>query len=80
MKLVIYQVYDHVADGAVPHPADPEWFAIDMIVKSGHYDIISPEQTSHNESIIASIMHAMLAKIRCGITINKERDKSDIII
>jgi hypothetical protein len=63
MKLVIYQVYDHVADGAVPHPAYPEWFAIDMIVKSGHYDIISPEQTSHNRSIIASIMHAMLAKI-----------------
>jgi hypothetical protein len=37
-------------------------------------------KTSHNDCIIASIMHAMLAKILCGTTINEERDESGIII
>jgi hypothetical protein len=42
MKLRIYQVPDHVSSDVV-RPHDPEWRALDVIVKSWLYDLILVE-------------------------------------
>jgi hypothetical protein len=36
-------------------------------------------KTSHNESIISGVMYVMLAKIRCGTSIDETRVESGII-
>jgi hypothetical protein len=53
MKLVIYQFLDHVVTDAA-NPADPEWVALDAIVKSWLYDLISPELRTAVSSPVAS--------------------------
>jgi hypothetical protein len=53
MKLVIYQVLDHVVTDSA-NPADTEWVALDAIVKSWLYDLISPELRTAVSSPVAS--------------------------
>jgi hypothetical protein len=61
MKLVIYQFLDHVVTDAA-NPADPEWVALDAIVKSWLYDLISLELRTAVSSPVASA-HAIWVAI-----------------
>ena len=43
LQLVIFHVLDHVADNVLPCPQYPEWYQVDITVKSWLYFMISPE-------------------------------------